>query len=445
MNSVPSVGVERAFSRELGVSLEDLATEWREDVQTRLLPAVGVMDRPRKFAQPLLTEKQTERRDLPRAGAVDRRQVHRVSLERQRAARPGVHRPLARRRRDGQANGAIDPEHSSTRTSKSFASSTRRAPSRRTDRRSRSRRSGAARTCSTCSTFVRGRVTKQFDLALESVTRPELVPRRQRSSCSAAERAASRISIVVNADGTGFRRLTDDRFGDFQPQWSPDGRDDRLRDGPRQRELRICSASSRGASRCSICESGSITVLPGQSGLNLNPQWAPDGRSIAYVSRSHRHRQRLSLRSRRARALSAHATSRARSRPLTEFSPSISWARRGRSSWRSRTSRTAQYTVWTVNNPRVAAKDAVSANWRRDFSQSAVADAADARGQLDAHGVGRRAARFVRPRAAGHDALPRRCPIASRLQPDFSARPTIAYSPDALGGRTRVRRHDARA
>ena len=39
MNSVPSVGVERAFRRELGVSFEELGDEWREDVQTRLLAA----------------------------------------------------------------------------------------------------------------------------------------------------------------------------------------------------------------------------------------------------------------------------------------------------------------------------------------------------------------------------------------------------------------------
>ncbi|HVE32806.1 MAG TPA: basic secretory protein-like protein, partial [Gemmatimonadaceae bacterium] len=55
MNSVPSVGFERAFRRELGVSLEDLGSEWREDVQSRLLPVVGLTDRPRRFAQPLLT------------------------------------------------------------------------------------------------------------------------------------------------------------------------------------------------------------------------------------------------------------------------------------------------------------------------------------------------------------------------------------------------------
>ena len=44
MNSVPSVGVERAFRRELGVSFEELGDGWREDLQTRLLPAVGGMD-----------------------------------------------------------------------------------------------------------------------------------------------------------------------------------------------------------------------------------------------------------------------------------------------------------------------------------------------------------------------------------------------------------------
>src|SRR5580765_5539576 len=60
MNSVPTVGVERAFIRELGVTLDDLSDQWREDVQTRLLPAIGVMDRPRKFAQAVLTKKQTE-------------------------------------------------------------------------------------------------------------------------------------------------------------------------------------------------------------------------------------------------------------------------------------------------------------------------------------------------------------------------------------------------
>src|SRR5450759_3161997 len=55
MSAVPSVGVDRAFRRELGESLEDLGDQWREDLQNRLLPLVGSLDRPRKFSQPLLT------------------------------------------------------------------------------------------------------------------------------------------------------------------------------------------------------------------------------------------------------------------------------------------------------------------------------------------------------------------------------------------------------
>src|SRR4029077_21202120 len=57
MNSVPTVGIERAFVRELGVSLEDLSGQWREDIQTRLLPSISVLDRPRKFAQAVLNKK----------------------------------------------------------------------------------------------------------------------------------------------------------------------------------------------------------------------------------------------------------------------------------------------------------------------------------------------------------------------------------------------------
>src|SRR5688500_7316907 len=41
MNAVPSVGVERAFKRELGVAIEDLAEEWKESLQTEHLPQVA--------------------------------------------------------------------------------------------------------------------------------------------------------------------------------------------------------------------------------------------------------------------------------------------------------------------------------------------------------------------------------------------------------------------
>src|SRR5688500_6632627 len=59
MNAVPAVGVERAFRRELGMTLEDLGDEWKESMQTDLLPQVATLERPRKFAQPLLTKRRS--------------------------------------------------------------------------------------------------------------------------------------------------------------------------------------------------------------------------------------------------------------------------------------------------------------------------------------------------------------------------------------------------
>ncbi len=59
MNALPSVGLERAFKRELGLSLEDLGDEWREAMQMTHLPQIASMERPRKFAQPLLTARRS--------------------------------------------------------------------------------------------------------------------------------------------------------------------------------------------------------------------------------------------------------------------------------------------------------------------------------------------------------------------------------------------------
>ena len=59
MNAVPSIGVERAIKRETGLSLDDLSDEWREAMQTQHLPQVATLERPRKFAQALLSRKKS--------------------------------------------------------------------------------------------------------------------------------------------------------------------------------------------------------------------------------------------------------------------------------------------------------------------------------------------------------------------------------------------------
>ena len=180
MNSAPNVGIERAFKRELGLSLEELSDEWREAMQTKHLPQVATLDRARKFSQPLLDRAPTSGGSLFLAPSLssDGKYIAFVSL-RQLPARRSLPRPLARRRRDGQAHQAAREERRPIRTSRSCACSTRRARSRPTASRSRSRRSAKARTCCTCSTCGAARRRQRFDLAARGRDEPVVVARRQ--------------------------------------------------------------------------------------------------------------------------------------------------------------------------------------------------------------------------------------------------------------------------
>src|SRR5438128_10445165 len=53
-------GVENAFKRGLGLSLDDLSNEWRDAVQTTYLPQLSQHYRARRVAQPVLTQKRSD-------------------------------------------------------------------------------------------------------------------------------------------------------------------------------------------------------------------------------------------------------------------------------------------------------------------------------------------------------------------------------------------------
>src|SRR3989441_8544603 len=57
LQSSTSGGVEGAFKRALGLSLEELSNEWRDALQTTYLPALGEHIRGPPIAQPVLAAK----------------------------------------------------------------------------------------------------------------------------------------------------------------------------------------------------------------------------------------------------------------------------------------------------------------------------------------------------------------------------------------------------
>lgn len=82
--------------------------------------------------------------------------------------------------------------------------------------------------------------------------------------------------FVVNADGSGLMRLTDDALGDWEPVWSPDGRRiafaRKLSDV--ESDIYVMNADGSGQTR--------LTSDPGR---DFSPDWSPDGTKIVFSRR----------------------------------------------------------------------------------------------------------------------------------------------------------------
>jgi hypothetical protein len=97
-------------------------------------------------------------------------------------------------------------------------------------------------------------------------------------------------------------------------------------------------------------ETGEIRQIPGQDGLNINPVWAPDGRSLAFIS------DRTGIANLFLYDLVAgthHQLTNVVSgvAAITEYSPAITWAR-GADRLAFTYYENGDFTVWSVTNPR---------------------------------------------------------------------------------------------
>jgi hypothetical protein len=352
MHAVPTVGVERAFKRELGVSLEDLGEEWKEAMQVQHLPQVGTRERVRTFAQPLLTKKKSGG-EIFLAPALSSDGKYVAFLSNGSFARGEVFIDLwlgdgrTGKRIKRLVKSMTNPDFEELRL---LYSQSAFSPDGRY--LAFAAQHGGKDVLYVLDVRSR-KIWRRFRLPLEGVTGPSFSPDGRRLVISGNTGGATDLYIVELATGD-LTRLTNDRFGDLQPQWSPDGK-------------RIAFASDRGADADLALlrfphwqitmldlEKGSVTVLPDQAGLNINPQWSPDGKAIAYVSdragsanlfmydvEQNQHFQLTDV--------VGGVTG------LTEYSPAISWAHEA-----DRLAFTyfenGTYTMWSVANPRALRK-----------------------------------------------------------------------------------------
>ena len=356
MNSVPSLGMERSFKRELGLSLTDLSNEWKQAEQAKFLPVVASLDRPRSFADPLLTQHRSggnvANLFVAPSLSPDGKSIAFVaygSLFRGEVF-PDLYIADAEtgKREARLIKSTTNPDFEQLRF---IYSQSGFSPDGKTLAFTSQR--GGHDIMNLMDVKSR-KVLKRIDFKFDQLLSPAFSPDGNTIVFAAMKGGLSDL-YTVGVDGTNLKQLTNDKFGDTQPQWSPDGKtiaftSDR---GP-DTDFEILKIGKWRISLYDVA-TGDITVVPGQAGLNINPQWAPDGKSFAYVSdrtgianlylydlTDKQHYQLTNV----VGAVTA----------IAEYSPAITWAR-GADVLAFVYYEKGDHTVWRIQNPRKLKKE----------------------------------------------------------------------------------------
>ncbi len=362
LRNTPAVGVERAFLRELGMSLTDVGSAWREAVQSQYLPSASIYQRPRSFAEPLLTKRKSGGEIfLAPTLSSDGNYIAFLSNGNQKKGELFIDLWLGNARTGERVKrlvkSTLDPNFEELRLlySQSAFSNDGKTLAFTAQREGRD--------VLYLLDIPSRNVRKRLDLTVDAVTAPSYSPDDKRIVFSGTVGGVTDL-YVVNADGSNLVRLTNDIYGDLQPSWSPDGK-------------RIAFATDRAPptdlARLNFAkwqiatidvDTRQIQVIPGQAGHNLNPVWSPDGQSLAFISErtgianiflyDFNDRQHYQL----TNVLGGVTA-------ITEYSPALTWAR-GADRMAFTYYENGDYTVWAMDNPRklktVAFRQAPAAN-----------------------------------------------------------------------------------
>ena len=274
-----SGGVEGAFKRTLGVTLDDLSSEWRDAIQTTYLPQLADHYRARRIAQPVLTEKRSEGTlHLAPALTPDGREIAYFSEKNSFFVDLYLADAETGRVKRRLVKSTLNSNYESLRFINSAGTF---SPDGRYFAIAAKHKD---RDDLVILDVKKDEEVRRIRIPLNGLTTPSWSPDGKQLVFTGYDGGLSDL-FVVNADGSDLHRLTNDKYADLEPSWSPDGRT-------------IAFATDRGAVtnfddlkfgnlRIALfhLDNGTIDVLGHMDqGKNINPAWAPDGRSLAFVS-----------------------------------------------------------------------------------------------------------------------------------------------------------------
>jgi Tol biopolymer transport system component len=274
-----SSGIEGAVKRALGISLDDLFNEWRDAVQTTYLPQLAEHYKARRIAQPVLTKKRSDGTlHLAPALTPDGRDIAYfsernsffVDLYLADAETGRVKRRLVKSTLNSNFESLrfINSAGSFSPDGRYFAIAAKHKD----------------RDDLVILDIKRDREVRRIPIPLSGLTTPAWSPDGKQLVFTGYDGGLSDL-FIVNADGSDLRRLTNDKYADLQPAWSPDGKTIAFttdRDGETD-----FNTLKFGNMRIGLyhLDDGRIELLKHMDqGKNINPAWAPDGRSLAFVS-----------------------------------------------------------------------------------------------------------------------------------------------------------------
>jgi Tol biopolymer transport system component len=274
-----SSGVEGGFKRSLGVTLDDLSSEWRDAVQTTYLPQLADHYRARRIAQPLLTQKRSEGTlHLAPALSPDGRDIAYFSEKNSFFVDLYLADAETGRVKRRLVKSTLNSNYESLRFINSAGSF---SPDGRYFAIAAKRKD---RDDLVILDVKKDEEVRRIRVPLNGVTTPSWSPDGKQLVFTGYDGGLSDL-FVVNADGSNLHRVTNDKYADLEPSWSPDGKT--IAFVTDRSPATDFAALKFGNLRIALLhlDTGSIDILRHMDqGKNINPAWAPDGRSLAFVS-----------------------------------------------------------------------------------------------------------------------------------------------------------------